>query len=204
MSQQINLLDDGLPTGVGLSASTRALLLGLLVVMVVLLAVCVATWHRTTRLEQQARQSAAAARATQAQIARDAPAAMQAARSDTRMRGNLAARRLLQSRIDRGDFGHTQGVSALLEVLARQAVDGLWITRFEVADGGRQLTISGRATRPDLVTDFIARLKREPLLAGKSFAALHVERPAADPATRLPTSNVVEFTLRGRPMAATP
>ena len=80
-----------------------------------------------------------------------------------------------------GAFGNQQGFAEYLRAFSRQSVHGLWLTGFTIAGSG-ELEIRGRALSPDLVPNYIQRLNREEVLAGRSFARLEMSRPKPEPA----------------------
>lgn len=51
--------------------------------------------------------------------------------------------------------------SALMDGLSNQAIDGLWLTRFSAAAGGRDFGLEGGVLKADLVPRFIERLGQE-------------------------------------------
>jgi hypothetical protein len=79
-----------------------------------------------------------------------------------------------------GAFGNRQGFADYLRAFSRQSVDGLWLTAFTISGGG-ELEIRGRVLRPDLVPNYIQRLNREKVFAGRSFARFEMSRPEAEP-----------------------
>jgi hypothetical protein len=79
-----------------------------------------------------------------------------------------------------GSFGEQEGFAEYLRAFSRQSVDGVWLTGLTVSGGG-DIEIRGRALRPDLVPGYLQRLNREELFAGRSFARLEMNRPAAAP-----------------------
>jgi hypothetical protein len=87
----------------------------------------------------------------------------------------------------RGD-GYAAGFSQYLEGLARQRVEGLWLTGFRIVNGGKGLELRGKALSPELVPVLVQRLGEEAVFAGLSFSVLKLERPADGPAA-------VSFTL---------
>jgi hypothetical protein len=82
-----------------------------------------------------------------------------------------------------GAFGNRQGFADYLRAFSRQSVDGLWLTAFTITGGG-ELEIRGRVLRPDLVPNYIQRLNREKVFAGRSFAQFEMSRPEAEPAAK--------------------
>jgi Tfp pilus assembly protein PilN len=82
--------------------------------------------------------------------------------------------------LKRGDFGNTKGYSEYLRAFSRQIVDGVWLTGFQINGAGAEMSIQGRALKPELVPAYINRLRREPVLQGKSFATLEIQAPKAE------------------------
>lgn len=67
------------------------------------------------------------------------------------------------------------GFSTRLSALARQSVDGLWLTGMVLRQNDVQL--KGRAMQPALIPVYVQRLDKEPSLQGHAFKALDVVRP---------------------------
>lgn len=106
------------------------------------------------------------------------------ARLDTdiaRYEGELKLARESMEALKGGAFGNQQGFAEYLRAFSRQSVNGLWLTGFTIAGSG-ELEIHGRTLSPDLVPNYIQRLNREKVLAGRSFARLEMSRPAPEAA----------------------
>lgn len=110
----------------------------------------------------------------------------------------LVALRNISHVIERGELGDTAGYAGYFKALARQGVTGLWLTGVSVSGGGRDIGIRGRTTDPATVPGYLARLTREPLMQGKSFASLSISQPA--PAGTARTAS--EAGADGQPAAA--
>ena len=93
-----------------------------------------------------------------------------------------------------GAIGNTQGYSEYLRAFARQSVRGLWLTGFSINGDGAQMSLQGAVTNPQLLPAYIQRMNREPVMRGKSFAALQMKQPA--PVDNQPVSGYVEFSLQ--------
>lgn len=213
MSQQINLLNPDLrPRRDWLSFSVVApLALAALLVVTVS-----AVWERSRlvglrvlesevsnrlKAEQERLQmltKAAAERTSDPAVAREAE----------RLNAALQLRREALQMLQAGGSGETGGFSGAMAGLARQSMDGLWLTGF--AAGGGELEIRGRMLDPSLLPAYIRRLDSEQAFQGRRFAELDMkgvdaqDKPAAGappapataavPALRLPPHT--EFTLR--------
>src|SRR5258708_4859643 len=68
----------------------------------------------------------------------------------------IALRQSLLGELGTGALAGTTGYSEYLRAFARQTVQGLWLTSIQIAEGGGQLTMSGRALQADLVAVLIA------------------------------------------------
>ncbi len=93
-----------------------------------------------------------------------------------------------------GAFGNTQGYSEYLRAFARQTVKGLWLTGFNIGGDGAQLSLHGAVVNPQLLPEYIQRMNREPVMRGKTFAALQMKLP--DAANNQPPLGYVLFSLR--------
>jgi hypothetical protein len=104
----------------------------------------------------------------------------------------IALRRALLGELGTGRLAGSAGYSEYLRAFARQTVQGLWLTSIQIAEGGGQLTMSGRALQADLVPVLIGRLKRESVLRGRPLEGLAITRSTAGKA---PARAIVEFTV---------
>lgn len=86
----------------------------------------------------------------------------------------------VQAALDQVTGSSGAGFSEFMRAFARQAMQGVWLTGFSVATDGAEMRIDGRASHPDLVPSYIARLNGEPLLQGRGFAQFAVRQPPAD------------------------
>ena len=70
--------------------------------------------------------------------------------------------------------GNMRGFSAHFTALARQQLDGLWLTRIAIRDDGIELV--GAAEIGELVPRYLQRLGTEAAFAGTEFARLQLSR----------------------------
>jgi hypothetical protein len=103
------------------------------------------------------------------------------------LEASLASHAEALKAFDAGALGRTEGYAEPLRALARRSMEGVWLTRIEFAEAGGELSLTGRATRPELVPAYLERLRGEQALFGQAFSKLEVTRPAKEP--------YVEFTL---------
>jgi MSHA biogenesis protein MshI len=121
----------------------------------------------------------------------------------------LARRQEVLALLEGGSIGTTAGFADVLRGFARQSMPGLWLTGFDVAAGGAELTINGRALHAELVPQYIRRLNAEKVFQGRSFAALKLAPAQAGSTGAATPENTgargaepafVEFGLSGAPV----
>lgn len=78
----------------------------------------------------------------------------------------------------RDNFG--SGVSEYLSSFSRQSPKGVWLTGFNVKQGGSILKIEGSSLKPSLIPIFLQNLSTEPVLEGARFGMLEIEREATN------------------------
>ena len=83
--------------------------------------------------------------------------------------------------LNSGSLGDTNGVSGYFKALARENVEGLWLTGFTVVGAGKDITLEGRTLRADLVATYLRKLNTEEILRGHEFAMLSVQKPPVAP-----------------------
>jgi Tfp pilus assembly protein PilN len=112
----------------------------------------------------------------------------------------LAALRHVSGVLARGELGDTSGYAGYFKALARQGMDGVWLTGVRIAGAGHDINIAGRALDGAAVPQYLGKLTREPLMQGKSFASLQIVPGAAAPGAEkeggAAAAPYVEFTLR--------
>lgn len=161
-------------------------------------------WYRMSTLDEQAQQTASALKATQAQLmettAQFGPRQPSQLLTEevARMEAKLQARQRVVGMLESGELGNSRGFSGFFRALARQTMNGVWITSFHVSGAESDMAISGRALQPELVPVYLTRLKTETILAGKSFSNMEIRLPAAEAAADgkpLPGYRFIEFNL---------
>jgi hypothetical protein len=114
----------------------------------------------------------------------------------------IASRQALLGELQTGVMADSAGYSEYLRAFARQTVYGLWLTSIQIAEGGAQLSMSGRALEADLVPVLIGRLKQESVLRGRPLEALAITRSAA--AGKGAGRAIVDFTVTSRESGSAP
>jgi hypothetical protein len=93
-----------------------------------------------------------------------------------RLESELAAERYIVSLLGNDKLGKALGFSEYLEIFSRRVVQGMWISKFSIFDGGEHMLIKGGALSADLLPLFLQGLSEEPSLAGLEFTVLQMAR----------------------------
>lgn len=92
------------------------------------------------------------------------------------LEASLASQTQALAAFDSSALGRSEGYSELLRALARTSMEGVWLTRIQFAEGGGELSITGRATRAELVPAYLERLRSQKALRGQEFSRLEITR----------------------------
>ncbi len=111
------------------------------------------------------------------------------------LEAEAAAQSELLGTLKSGAIGNTQGYSEYLRAFARQSVNGLWLTGFDISGDGAQISLQGAVTDPQLLPAYIQRMNKEPVMRGKSFSTLQMKQPKRDDDKSMARS-YVEFSLQ--------
>lgn len=93
-----------------------------------------------------------------------------------RLEQELRAERHILAVLDGKQLRQIKGFSSYFESFSRQVVNGMWLTGFDVAEGGQSVQIRGSSTEPALVPRFLQGLSREKQLQGTEFSVLQMLR----------------------------
>ena len=186
MSQQINLYEARLrPSREWLNGRRLLLAAALLLALLVLTGI----WARlgAERVEAELAGVRGEVAASQQQLAAIASkhaalqvSAVRQAELDS-ARAQLASRQAAMALLDSGRLGNSSGFSALMTGFSHLAANDLWLTAFSVTAGGQEIEIRGRLLAAGSLPAYVQRLGEEPAFAGRHFAALEMQRPAAAP-----------------------
>ena len=72
--------------------------------------------------------------------------------------------------------GNAAGYSEYMRAFARQRVNGLWLSSFHITGDATQMNISGSVLSPESLGTYMRKLNQEPVMRGKSFASLQMQR----------------------------
>ena len=213
MSQQINLFNPALQkTKQIFTSATMLSALGLLMVGVI--AIGFIARQNVLQLEAELTDSAERlekAKATQARaIAEFVPRKKSAALQAEIDQAQAALRSLheIELVLKGGAMGDTSGYAEYFRALARQSSGQVWLTGVSIAGAGREIGLRGRATQADAVPAYIGRLTREPILQGRTFGSLVIDRPQLGAADAKADSEAeeapfVQFSLQAEAAAKT-
>lgn len=73
-------------------------------------------------------------------------------------------------------FGNIEGFVPQFTGLAKQHVDGLWLTALHLQQGGEKLSLRGSTNSPELLPKYLQRLSNEPSLSGIEFKTFVMQR----------------------------
>jgi hypothetical protein len=209
MSQQINLFNPVFLqkkkrfTAAAMAASLGVLMLGLA-------GLSVAAKLRLASLQAQAEQGAAQLERTQKRLA-SVSAEFTPRQQDPKLaeelsqaQGELVDLKDVAGVIERGELGDTAGYAEYFRALARQNVDGLWLTAVSIAGAGADIGVRGRAMDPALVPGYLGRLRNERVMQGKPVGSLQIGEAAAlktvrDGKETSTPAPYVEFSLQSSP-----
>ncbi len=179
--QEINLLQDDLrPAADPLSARRAALGLGFLAVLLLIYTLLnFMNFHASRQALDAARaelarldQALAEARVKYPPRARDAGLADRVARLSMQ----VAHKRRVLDTLSGRTFGNTRGFAEHLAGLARQRLEGVWLTRVAIAAGGTEIALAGNTLEPELVPRLLQRLSAEAAFSGTGFRQFLMER----------------------------
>jgi hypothetical protein len=213
MSQQINLFNPQFqPQKKLFTVKGMACVLGVLVVGIAVAGVFAKV--RVARLETEVAQGEASVQKAQKRL-EVATAEFAPRTKDARLEAELAeaqnerdALRRVADVIQRGDLGNTQGYAEYFRALARQGVDGLWLTGVSITGAGMDIGVRGRALDAALVPGYLARLRNERILQGKPVGSMQIGQAAtvkvrgADGKDADAPAPYVEFSLQSAAAAA--
>ena len=78
-------------------------------------------------------------------------------------------------------FGNTEGFVAHFTGLARQRIEGMWLTDVAILNGGTSLGMKGNAMKPEYVPQYLQRLTQEPVFSGTEFKTFLLARTEEQP-----------------------
>ena len=179
--QQVNLYQDELKTK-ALSYSSK-LLAQISIILVVVFSVVTGfsyyqlQQHEITLMQQQLKQKTAMAelQKIQQELAlrkKD----MNLAKRLKEKTAELSNKQKVLNILSRDEFGNTKGFIEHVSGLARQRIEGLWLTKIRIANGGTDVALHGTTLKADLVPKYLQRLSSEKIFTGTEFESLSMTR----------------------------
>lgn len=115
-----------------------------------------------------------------------------------RLQRELEQRRQIRDILAHREIGNSIGFSRYMEALARQHVQGTWLTGVAIDNGGKSLSLHGKTLASELVPRYIQRLGSEQILAGISFNAMDLQRPPEQKEQSIAGSVPLDFKISTR------
>ena len=97
-----------------------------------------------------------------------------------RLSEELSNRKKVQEILKQQSHGSTGGFSGYLEAFARRHIQGTWLTKVSISNGGQFLGLQGKTLVSELVPAYITQLANEKLLSGRSFNVMEMSRSEKD------------------------
>lgn len=200
MSQQINLFNPvflkqkKVFSSVAMAQALGVLLVGALAMVAFGRQHVAALEKEAATLKVQLAQKEARRALVNAEFAPRTPSAAMAAQI-VEAEARLRALGTVSDVLGRGELGRAVGYSEYFRALARQGMDGVWLTGVSVDNGGADIGIRGRALQGTMVPGYIGRLTREPVMQGKSFSSLQIAQGTQGGADGQKAAPFVEFRL---------
>lgn len=88
----------------------------------------------------------------------------------------LANKQKVLGILSKDEFGNTNGFIEHISGLARQRIDGLWLTKIRIAAGGTDVALRGTTSKPALLPKYLQRLSAEKVFVGTEFQSLLMSR----------------------------
>jgi len=88
----------------------------------------------------------------------------------------LSNKQKVLSILSQDEFGNIKGFVDHVTGLARQRIDGLWLTQLRIASGGSNISLYGSTTTPSLLPKYLQQLSAEKAFSGTEFHSLLMAR----------------------------
>ena len=194
MRQQVNLLAPMFRKQQALFSSRVTIMITVVVVGALALIYAASAWRGASLAAEQARLDAQ--RDTVTRRLNELAAQMQGHGHNQSLDTELATLTAERDRkaqalaaLSRRELGNTTGFSPQFIGLARQRLNGLWLTRIEVGNG--QMALDGVTLSEELIPRYLQKLGGEAIFAGTEFAHASLSRAHEG-------GNQMQFELRTR------
>lgn len=88
----------------------------------------------------------------------------------------LANKQKVLGILSQDEFGNTKGFIEHISGLARQRIEGLWLTQIRIANGGTDIALHGLTSKSALLPKYLQRLSAEKAFTGTEFQSLLMAR----------------------------
>ena len=94
---------------------------------------------------------------------------------------DISTKRQVMAVLSGKTFGNTKGFVEHFSGLARQRIEGMWLTNVSILNGGTQLGMKGNSMKPEYVPQYLQRLTEEPAFSGTEFKTFLLSRSEQQP-----------------------
>ncbi len=108
---------------------------------------------------------------------------------------SLQERQAVLSLVQGATVDETQGFSRHLRALARQDVEGIWLTHIVLSAMGDKTRLEGRALRAELIPPYVQDLTEDPPFATQRFNRFRIDTPLDESEQALEFSMDTEVLL---------
>lgn len=107
----------------------------------------------------------------------------------------LRDQQLVLGMVRDSSLGDIQGFSHHLTSLARQNIDGLWLSYIRLSMLGDNTILEGQALQADLVPAYLQSLAEEPPFATQRFTQFQIDRPEESDGSGKSNGDIVKFSM---------
>ncbi|VAX07853.1 hypothetical protein MNBD_GAMMA25-1126 [hydrothermal vent metagenome] len=94
---------------------------------------------------------------------------------------DIANRQKVMKVLGQQQFGNIEGFVEHVSGLARQRINGLWLSEVRISQGGQSLGLKGQTLKAELLPRYLQRLSSEMVFTGKAFRTLLMVRDQEQP-----------------------
>lgn len=88
----------------------------------------------------------------------------------------LAKQKRVISFLHQDSISDSSSFTPLVEQLSQQNIKGIWLSKFEVINRGKDIQLFGYAKTPDRVSDYLNMLGTQSAYQGRAFKQIHISR----------------------------
>lgn len=78
--------------------------------------------------------------------------------------------------LSQDEFGNADGFAAHIAGLARQRIEGLWLTKLRLSNGGTSISMQGSTTKSVFLPQYLQRLSAEKAFSGATFEHFEISK----------------------------